>query len=156
MREYNKVGLIGLGVMGYGMAENLLKAGYTLIACDVNQERIKMLPMQEKVVAVDKPCDILKHTNTVITMLPNSPHVLEVLEGENGLLSGDLPEDFFMIDMSSISPDVTKEIGKKLEGMGIKFVDGPVSGGQSVSLDNYRTKVKPEDEVRFLTVCGGG
>ena len=81
MREYNKVGLIGLGVMGYGMAENLLKAGYTLIACDVNQERIKMLPMQEKVVAVDKPCDILKHTNTVITMLPNSPHVLEVLEG---------------------------------------------------------------------------
>ena len=139
MREYNKVGLIGLGVMGYGMAENLLKAGYTLIACDVNQERIKMLPMQEKVVAVDKPCDILKHTNTVITMLPNSPHVLEVLEGENGLLSGDLPEDFFMIDMSSISPDVTKEIGKKLEGMGIKFVDGPVSGGQSGAMNGTLT-----------------
>ena len=98
-----------------------------------------MLPMQEKVVAVDKPCDILKHTNTVITMLPNSPHVLEVLEGENGLLSGDLPEDFFMIDMSSISPDVTKEIGKKLEGMGIKFVDGPVSGGQSGAMNGTLT-----------------
>lgn len=82
MKTYEKVGLIGLGVMGYGMALNLLKAGYTLVACDVNQERIKMLPQQEKVIAAENPAQVLEYTNTVITMLPNSPHVLEVLEGK--------------------------------------------------------------------------
>ena len=46
MAKYEKVGLIGLGVMGFGMAVNLLKAGYTVVACDINQERIKMLPEQ--------------------------------------------------------------------------------------------------------------
>ena len=139
MRKYDKVGLIGLGVMGYGMALNLIKAGYTLVACDVNKERIKMIPDQDKVIAVDHPCEVLEHTNTVITMLPNSPHVLEVLEGEQGLLSGAIPEDLFVIDMSSISPDVTKEIGKKLEEKGVKFLDGPVSGGQSGAMNGALT-----------------
>lgn len=139
MRKYDKVGLIGLGVMGYGMALNLIKAGYTLVACDVNKERIKMIPYQDKVIAVDHPCEVLEHTNTVITMLPNSPHVLEVLEGEQGLLSGEIPEDLFVIDMSSISPDVTKEIGKKLEEKGVKFLDGPVSGGQSGAMNGALT-----------------
>lgn len=139
MRKYDKVGLIGLGVMGYGMALNLIKAGYTLVACDVNKERIKMIPDQDKVIAVDHPCEVLEHTNTVITMLPNSPHVLEVLEGEQGLLSGEIPEDLFVIDMSSISPDVTKEIGKKLEEKGVKFLDGPVSGGQSGAMNGALT-----------------
>lgn len=139
MRKYDKVGLIGLGVMGYGMALNLIKAGYTLVACDVNKERIKMIPDQDKVITVDHPCEVLEHTNTVITMLPNSPHVLEVLEGEQGLLSGEIPEDLFVIDMSSISPDVTKEIGKKLEEKGVKFLDGPVSGGQSGAMNGALT-----------------
>ncbi|HIY18425.1 MAG TPA: NAD(P)-dependent oxidoreductase [Candidatus Blautia avistercoris] len=139
MRTYEKVGLIGLGVMGYGMALNLLKAGYTLVACDVNQERIKMLPQQEKVIAAENPAQVLEYTNTVITMLPNSPHVLEVLEGENGLLTGEIPEDLFLIDMSSISPDVTREIGRKLEEKGIKFLDGPVSGGQSGAMNGTLT-----------------
>ncbi len=139
MRKYEKVGLIGLGVMGYGMALNLLKADYTLVACDVNQERIKMLPSQERVIAVEKACDVLNYTNTVITMLPNSPHVLSVLEGENGLLSGAVPENFFLIDMSSISPHVTREIGAKLTAKGYRFVDGPVSGGQSGAMNGTLT-----------------
>lgn len=139
MRKYETIGLIGLGVMGYGMAVNLLKAGYRLAACDVNQERIRMLPDQERVIALENACDVLKYTDTVITMLPNSPHVLSVLEGENGLLAGEVPDSFFLIDMSSISPDVTREIGKKLEGKGYRFVDGPVSGGQSGAMNGTLT-----------------
>jgi len=139
MRKYETVGLVGLGVMGYGMAVNLLKAGYKLAACDVNQERIKMLPEQERVIAVEKACDVLKYTDTVITMLPNSPHVISVLDGENGMLNGEVPEDFFLIDMSSISPDVTREIGKKLTDKGYHFVDGPVSGGQSGAMNGTLT-----------------
>lgn len=131
MRKYDKIGLIGLGVMGFGMANNLTKAGYTLIACDINKERIKMLDNQDKVISVDKACDVLKYTDTVITMLPNSPHVKAVLYGEGGLLTGNIPADLFYIDMSSISPDVTREIGKDLAAKGVKFIDAPVSGGQA-------------------------
>ncbi|MFR9062404.1 MAG: NAD(P)-binding domain-containing protein [[Clostridium] scindens] len=58
---------------------------------------------------------------------------------ENGLLSGDLPEDFFMIDMSSISRMSQRRLGRSLEGMGIKFVDGPVSGGQSGAMNGTLT-----------------
>ncbi|MEA4815822.1 MAG: NAD(P)-dependent oxidoreductase [Lachnospiraceae bacterium] len=135
MREYNKIGLIGLGVMGFAMAGNLIKAGHTVVACDVNEERIKMLSDQSKVIAVKKPYEVLLHTNTVILMLPNSPHVDAVINGEEGLLSVKSPEDLFIIDMSSISPDVTREIGGKLEAKGIKFIDGPVSGGESGAIN---------------------
>lgn len=139
MRKYDKIGLIGLGIMGYGMAENLLKAGYRLVVCDINEERVRMLPDQERVTAVTRACDVWKHTNTVITMLPNSPHVLSVLEGENGLLTGELPEDVLYIDMSSISPDITREIGKKLADKRIRFLDAPVSGGQSGAMNGTLT-----------------
>ena len=135
MREYNKIGLIGLGVMGFAMAENLIKAGKTVVACDVNEERIKMLHDQSKVIAVKKPCEVLEHTNTVVLMLPNSPHVDAVINGEDGILSSKTPDDLFVIDMSSISPDVTREIGKKLEGLGIKFIDAPVSGGETGAIN---------------------
>ncbi len=131
MKKYDKIGFIGLGVMGFGMAANLLKAGYSLVACDINTERIAMLPEQDKVTAVSKPCEVLKHTNIVITMLPNSPHVETVINGEHGLLSGYVPQDLFIIDMSSISPDVTRKLGAMLAEKNIAFLDGPVSGGQS-------------------------
>lgn len=148
MRKYDKVGLIGLGVMGYGMALNLIKAGYTVVACDVNKARIEMIPDQDKVISVDHPCEVLEHTNVVITMLPNSPNVLDVLEGDKGLLTAELPNDMLFIDMSSISPDVTREIGKKLKDKGIKFLDGPVSGGQSGAMNGTLTiMVGGPDEV---------
>lgn len=139
MRKYDKVGLIGLGVMGFGMACNLIKAGYTVVAYDVAKERISLLPNQTKVIAVDSPAAVLERTNTVITMLPNSPHVQEVLYGKNGLLSKDIPEDTLYIDMSSISPDVTREIGKDLASKGIRFIDAPVSGGQTGAMNGTMT-----------------
>ncbi|MGE4483718.1 MAG: NAD(P)-dependent oxidoreductase [Oscillospiraceae bacterium] len=130
MRELNTVGFVGLGHMGFGMASNLLKAGKKIIACDINKEVIANLPYQENVTSVDHAGDILKYTNTVITMLPNSPHVKTVIYGEGGLLSA-TAADLFIADMSSISPDVTKDIAADLESRGIKFVEGPVSGGVS-------------------------
>lgn len=130
MAKNNKVGLVGLGVMGFGMAENLIKAGYIVVACDINLDRIKMLSDQSKVIAVSNPCEVTEHTNVVVTMLPNSPHVQSVIYDEKGLLAGKT-EGLFIIDMSSISPDVTREIGKDLKEKNIKFVEGPVSGGQA-------------------------
>lgn len=133
-----KIGFIGLGVMGLGMANNLIKAGYTVVACDINQARIEMLQDQSKVIAVSKPCDVLKHTKVVIAMLPNSPHVQTVVSGPDGLLSGDC-KSLFLIDMSSISPDTTRHIGNILAEKNIRFLDAPVSGGQSGAINGALT-----------------
>lgn len=139
MKKYDKVGLVGLGVMGFGMGINLLKAGYTVVACDIDQERIAMLPDQERVIAVSKPTEVLAHTNTVMLMLPNSPHVEQVIFGENGLAASVYPDDLFIIDMSSISPDVTKTIASRLTAKNIRFIDGPVSGGQAGAINGVLT-----------------
>lgn len=139
MRTMNNVGLIGLGVMGLGMANNLVKAGYALVAYDIKKECIARVDDQSKIIAVDCPRDVLQHTNTVITMLPNSPHVLEALNGEKGLLTGEVPNDLLLIDMSSISPDVTKEIAELLHRKGGRFLDAPVSGGQSGAANGTMT-----------------
>ncbi|MGI6084935.1 MAG: NAD(P)-dependent oxidoreductase [Acetivibrionales bacterium] len=139
MRTYNKVGFIGLGVMGIGMAANLQKAGYELVVNDIDLKRAELLPDPSKVVTVSKPCEILDYTNTVILMLPNSPHVESVINGENGLLSAKKLDDLFIIDMSSISPVVTKKLGEQLEAAGIKFIDAPVSGGQAGATEGKLT-----------------
>jgi len=130
MRTYQKIGFIGLGVMGIGMASNLQKAGYHLIVNDIDPKRAELLPDQSKVTVAAKPREVFQHTNTVILMLPNSPHVEAVINGGDGLLSGSVPGDAFIIDMSSISPVVTKKLGQQLDAAGVKFIDGPVSGGQ--------------------------
>jgi len=131
MRTYHKVGLVGLGVMGIGMAANLQKAGYSLVVNDIDPKRVALLSDQSGVLSVATPSEVLKHTNTVILMLPNSPHVESVINGENGLLSGSVPEDTMIIDMSSISPAVTRKLGQQLNAVGIKLIDGPVSGGET-------------------------
>ena len=90
-----KIGFIGLGVMGRPMAKNLIRAGHELTVADHHPEHIaELVELGAKPAACGK--EAAEGAEVVITMLPNSPHVLEVLEGENGLLSGDLPEDFFL------------------------------------------------------------
>jgi 3-hydroxyisobutyrate dehydrogenase len=131
MRTYKKVGFVGLGVMGIGMASNLLNAGYELVVYDIDPHRISMLPKREQIVSVSKSSEIFALTDTVILMLPNSPHVSGAIFGEGGLMEGAVPENAFIIDMSSISPVVTREIGEKLSAAGVRFLDAPVSGGQA-------------------------
>lgn len=125
--------------MGMHMAANLLKAGKKIVAYDINKAAIQSLPHQENVVAVDSAADIFKHTNTVVLMVPNSPQVRDVIYSDQGLLSAGVPQDCFIIDMSSISPDVTREIAGDLRKKGIKFVEGPVSGGVKGAVDGTLT-----------------
>lgn len=139
MRTYQKIGFIGLGVMGIGMANNLLKAGYDLVVYDIDSSRVELLCEPSRAVAVSKASELFSYTDTVILMLPNSPHVESAIFGKGGLLEGTLPEDPFIIDMSSISPVVTKQIYERLSARGVKFIDGPVSGGQSGAADGTLT-----------------
>ncbi|MGI6114151.1 MAG: 2-hydroxy-3-oxopropionate reductase [Mahellales bacterium] len=131
--DKRKIGFIGLGIMGKPMAKNLIKAGYDLVVHDINKD-----PVKEVVAAgaQEGTCakDVAQRTDVIITMLPNSPHVKEVVLGENGVIEG-VKEGQIIIDMSSISPLVSKEISLKLKERGAVLLDAPVSGGEPKAID---------------------
>jgi 2-hydroxy-3-oxopropionate reductase len=128
-----KVGFIGLGIMGKPMAKNLIKAGYRLSVLDLNRDSMDELAQLGAERAVS-PADVAKDCDIIITMLPNSPHVKEVVQGENGLLEG-LRHGSVFIDMSSISPIVSRELAAQLEANGVEMLDAPVSGGEPKAID---------------------
>jgi 2-hydroxy-3-oxopropionate reductase len=128
-----KIGLVGLGVMGKPMAKNLVKNGYSIVVFDIKPEPVEELvslgaESRPTPSAVAADCDI------VITMLPNSPHVKQVVSGENGLMEGFKPGMIY-IDMSSISPVVAKELSETVATKGVVMLDAPVSGGEPKAKD---------------------
>ena len=139
-KQFSKIGLIGLGVMGYGLGLNLAKNGYTVYANDVFQASIDRMVAAdpEHIIGVKDSCDILKETNVVITMVPNSPQVQEVID-KIFADESKIPADMIFIDMSSISPVATRDIAKQMEAKHITFVEGPVSGGQSGAMNGALT-----------------
>ncbi|MDR3565894.1 MAG: 2-hydroxy-3-oxopropionate reductase [Negativicutes bacterium] len=128
-----KIGFIGLGIMGKPMSKNLLKAGYELVVCDVVKAAVdEVVAAGAKAAATPK--EVAQQADLVITMLPNSPHVKQVVLGENGVIEGAKPGQV-VIDMSSIAPLVSREVGVKLAEKGIEFLDAPVSGGEPKAID---------------------
>ncbi|HVN80295.1 MAG TPA: 2-hydroxy-3-oxopropionate reductase [Terriglobia bacterium] len=128
-----KIGFIGLGIMGRPMAKNLLRAGYSLVVFDINPEPVKELVALGAVEAAS-PKQVAQQCKYLITMLPNSPEVKEVVCGARGILEGAEPSTI-LIDMSSISPIVSRELGETLKQKGIEFLDAPVSGGEPKAID---------------------
>jgi 2-hydroxy-3-oxopropionate reductase len=125
--KLDKIGFIGLGIMGKPMVRNLIKAGYTPIVFNRSQPAIDELAAEGAVAAASvketaEKCDV------VITMLPDTPDVEAVVLGENGVLAG-AREGLLLIDMSTISPVVTRRLAAEAEAMGVKMLDAPVSGG---------------------------
>ena len=123
----NKIGVIGLGIMGGPMATNLLGAGHELV---VNTRHRSNAEEQESRGAqwAENPGGVAEQTDTIITMLPDSPQVSEVVGGEHGVLST-AREGTLVIDMSTISPVVTTELARAAAEKGVGMVDAPVSGG---------------------------
>lgn len=128
-----KIGFIGLGIMGKPMSKNLLKAGYELTVMDRNQEAVGDL-VAAGAVSAATPKDVAAQSDIVITMLPNSPHVKEVVLGASGIIEG-AKQGTIVIDMSSIAPLVSREVGAQLAEKGVDFLDAPVSGGEPKAID---------------------
>lgn len=119
------VGFIGLGIMGKPMAENLIEAGYDLVAYNRTREKAEEL---EGATVAGSPKEVAARSDVVITMLPDSPQVEEVLVGEDGVLEG-VKDGALIVDMSTISPVVTEELAARAEEKGASMLDAPVSGG---------------------------
>ena len=132
-KQINKIGFIGLGIMGKPMALNLIKAGYQLIVNDINPVPVKEL-VENGAVECSTPREVAQKCEIIITMLPNSPEVKEVVLGKNGVLNG-AKTGTILIDMSSIAPLASIEISKKAKEKGVEMLDAPVSGGEPKAIE---------------------
>jgi 2-hydroxy-3-oxopropionate reductase len=122
-----RIGFIGLGIMGRPMAQNLMEAGYELVLYNRTIEKAEELAGNGTAVA-GSPKEVAESSDIVITMLPDSPQVEEVVAGKDGVLEG-IKEGSLIVDMSTISPMVTRELAAKVEERGASMLDAPVSGG---------------------------
>jgi len=122
------LGFIGLGIMGKPMAKNLLKAGFNLVVFSRSKGSVEAL-VQEGALQADSPKEVAERAEVIITMLPDSPEVQEVILGKDGVIQGIKPSSV-VIDMSSINPLVSLEIEKELRRKGAEMLDAPVSGGE--------------------------
>jgi len=107
------------------MAENLIEAGYDLVAYNRTREKAEEL---EGATVAQSPKEVAENSDIVITMLPDSPQVEEVLAGEDGVFEG-IGEGGLIVDMSTISPVVTEELAEEAKERDASMLDAPVSGG---------------------------
>ena len=118
------IGFIGLGTMGLPMARNLVKAGYAVAGIDLNKEALRAFE-QAGGTAANAGGEAIQQADFVITMLPVGEAVKGVLFGEAGLAAS-IPTSALYIDMSTIAPEDTDEIGERLGEAGVAMVDAPV------------------------------
>ncbi|RMG97559.1 MAG: NAD(P)-dependent oxidoreductase [Chloroflexi bacterium] len=122
-----KIGFIGLGIMGRGMSRNLLKAGFSVRVWNRTASRMEPL-VAAGATAGTSPADVAAHTDIIITCVSDTPDVQAVILGENGVIHG-ARTGSLVIDMSTISPQATREIAARLAEKGVHMLDAPISGG---------------------------
>jgi len=127
-----RIGFIGLGIMGKPMALNILQAGYQVMVNDLNADSVKTL--LEAGATSGTPAEMGTACDVIITMLPASHHVEQVVLGEHGILQS-ATAGTIIIDMSSISPVASVEIANQAGLRGVEMLDAPVSGGEPKAID---------------------
>ena len=128
-----KIGFIGLGIMGKPMVKNIVKGGFTDVMVNGRHQEV-LDELAELGITSGSYEEIGKSCDVVMTMLPNSPQVKEVMLGESGVGSF-MKEGSILIDMSSINPVASKEIAEALTKRGVDMIDAPVSGGEPKAID---------------------
>lgn len=153
-----KIGFIGLGIMGKPMCKNLLKAGHECTIYDIVEEAAGEAT-KAGAVKCESAAQAASGRELVITMLPNSPQVKQVVLGENGIADA-MDEGCIFVDMSSIAPLASKEIGAALAAKNIEMLDAPVSGGEPKAVDGTLSimvggKKEIYDKVKEVLLCMG-
>lgn len=121
------IGFIGLGIMGQGMVRNLLEKGFVVYIW--NRTASKMDPFIEQgAIAATSPADVARHADIIITCVSDTPDVEKVMLQDDGVIFG-AKSGSLVIDMSTISPEVTRRLAKALADRGVHMLDAPISGG---------------------------
>lgn len=131
--DTKKIGMIGLGIMGRPMAMNLLKAGYRLGLYARRQNTLQPFESHD-VDRHETPAELARHCAVTITMVADSPDVEEIVTGIDGIIHG-ANAGHIVIDMSTISPEVTRRLARRLGEKDIGMLDAPVSGGEQGAID---------------------
>ncbi|MCQ6960199.1 NAD(P)-dependent oxidoreductase [Mucilaginibacter aquariorum] len=137
-----KIGWIGLGLMGNPMSQRLLKAGYPLTVYNRHKDKEAELKEQGAGTA-STPKELLQQTNVVIIMVTDDKAIREIFTGENGLLSA-YATDKIIVNMSTVSPAINKEMAELCKQQGNHFLDAPVSGS-----------VKQAETAQLVIMVGG-
>jgi 2-hydroxy-3-oxopropionate reductase len=123
-----RVGFIGLGLMGKPMAKNLLAKGFSVVVHSRSRGPVDELA-HAGAEAVNTPAEIASKSDVILTMVPDSPDVEAVLEGQNGVFSA-LKRGSLLIDTSTIAPAVARRLATRAKELGADMIDAPVSGGE--------------------------
>ena len=128
-----KIGFIGLGIMGGPMAANLVKAGYDVTGYARSSSSGERLA-QAGAKPAESIAEAVGGADVVITMLPDSPEVEDVVLGEDGVLASAGP-DLLLIDMSTIAPETSVAVAERAKESGVRVLDAPVSGGEPGAIE---------------------
>lgn len=133
MNTKDTVGFIGLGIMGQPMSLNLIKAGFPLVVYNRTRSKAEALAKEGAQIAVS-PREVAQQASTVIVMVSDSPDVEQVVLGKDGVMEG-VQSGSVVIDMSTISPTVTRRVGARLAEVDAQMLDAPVSGSSWAAAD---------------------
>ncbi len=137
-----KIGWIGLGNMGIPMAEQLIKAGYAVTVYNRNKEKEVALKDMGANIALS-PAELIEKTAIVFVMVTDDRAIEEIFKGENGLLKAN-SSGKFIINMSTVSPGISKQMAKDCKESGNEYLDAPVSGS-----------VKQAESGQLVIMVGG-
>ena len=143
MAKRERVAFLGLGIMGYPMAANLVRGGFEVIVWNRTPRKAEMFAGNYDVKRAGTPAEAAEASDVLITMVPDVPEVDEVLFGKHGAVEG-MRRGALAIDMSTIAPEASVRFGKRLQNEGIGFLDAPVTGS------------RPRAEDGTLTIMAGG
>jgi len=143
MANRERVAFLGLGIMGWPQAANLARAGFDLTVWNRTPTRAEQFTAEHRASTAASAAEAAAAADVTITMVPDVPEVEEVIFGPRGAAEG-LREGSLLIDMSTIAPDASVSVGKRLRGQRIGFLDAPVSGS------------RPKAEDGTLTIMVGG
>ena len=137
MAEKPKVGVIGLGAMGMGVARSLLRAGFPVIACDVRKEALDAIAAEGATVAAT-PAALGRQVSVVVVLVVNADQTEQVLFGQDGAATT-LSPGALVIASSTVAPEFAERLGARLEAQGLLLLDAPVSGGAAKAATGQMT-----------------
>lgn len=145
-----KIAFIGLGIMGLPMAKNLLEAGFEVTGYNRSPQKAEELAAAGGTAAASV-AEAAKDADVIITMVPDSPDVQEVTQGEDGIFAS-AKNGAYWIDNSTIRPDVAMEMADQARQAGIRPLDAPVSGGEQGAIDGALSIMVGGEQADFDAV----
>lgn len=143
IRNASRVGFVGLGVMGSNMARNLIEKGRELVVYDVNEKATEQAVKSGKAKRVNSPREVAEQSDgPVFTMLPNNKICLDVYSDPSiGLIAG-AKKGNYLIDCSTVSPDLSKTLYERSKAAGVLFHDAPVAGAEPAAIGKRERAIK--------------